>query len=89
MDSIFDIIGDAWGIHNERNRKKVQFDADTAYFSQFYDGRDSQGSNHLFPLFIRSRVKRDLDTHQKMIVWRFVINLNNPIDVEIVQDSIF
>jgi hypothetical protein len=75
MDSIFDIIGDAWGIHNERRKPQ---------FSSF---DPSQAGDHR--LFIKSRIKRDLDTHQKMIVWRFVINLNNPIDVEIVQDSIF
>jgi hypothetical protein len=70
MDSLFDILGEAFSIHNDRAEQHRQ-------------------NMIIQPLFVKSKIKRNLDTGQKMLVFQLMTNLNNSIDVKPIIETIY
>ena len=88
MRWINDIFGDQYNEYR-RMRSQEQFQFDTRYFNAYYDGRDPNGSNRVYPLFIRANIKADLKTEQRMIVYRLMVNLSQMTDAEYAEIPLF
>jgi hypothetical protein len=67
MAWIFDIIGNEFNIHQERQKQPFK----------------------TVSLFTKSRIRKDLDVVQKIIVFRFMVNLNNAIEIEPIEPLLF
>lgn len=71
--SIFDIFEEYWSIHNDRNKKFTVEDFEKAGWNITYPGNNEPPKK----TFVKENVKKDLNIIQKMIVFRFLFNIEN------------
>jgi hypothetical protein len=87
MNWIFDIFKDVYGnehpINPDNSRKFTDIFGDTEVI------KDSppSGTIQIPKLFVKSRISKDLKIEQRMIVFSFMTQLDNAIDIE--EEPIF
>ncbi|KKP51591.1 MAG: hypothetical protein UR43_C0019G0034 [candidate division TM6 bacterium GW2011_GWF2_33_332] len=85
-DDFFNKINSIW--MNNINQRSGKTQSIRDIINDRYGIHNDRVTPH-YSLFSKSRLRKDLQTHDKIIIFRFFYNLRNPIDIKPFEPLIF